>query len=180
MERQYKYSLNVVWSDRDQEYVATSSEFPGLSALSEDPDDAVAELRDALAAAIDAYSEDGEPIPEPRTLEDFSGQLRLRLGKTLHASAVARAGEEGLSLNSFIQEAVAGAVAASAAYSRAAKGFNEARCQLEGSLRSAAELERAASLRLLSENKTERVVTGTSQPDSTVVVTHTTTSALIS
>jgi len=63
------YSFSVLWSDEDGEYVATSAEFPGLSGLGATPEEAIAELKDAIEVAVQAYLEDGEPVPSARRLK---------------------------------------------------------------------------------------------------------------
>lgn len=105
------YSYSVAWSEADEEYVATSSEFPGLSALAGTPEDAVRELHAAMDVAIDAYQSDGEPIPQPQFLSDFSGQFRLRIPKSQHAALSLRAEKEGVSLNAVVQTYISAGLA---------------------------------------------------------------------
>ena len=45
--------------------------------------------------------EDGVPIPEPARLEDYSGQFKLRLPKSLHKQLAQRSSEEGVSMNQY-------------------------------------------------------------------------------
>lgn len=97
-----KYSFQIFWSDIDNCYFATVSEFPGLSAFGDTPEKAISEAKVVLSMFIETMIEDGEEIPAPRTLEDFSGQLRLRLPKSLHASLQKHAEMENVSLNSLI------------------------------------------------------------------------------
>lgn len=97
------YSYNVAWSEADAEYVATSAEFPGLSALGGTPEEAVRDLHEAIGVAIEAYQSDGEPVPQPQFLSDFSGQFRLRIPKSQHAALSSRAQTEGVSLNALVQ-----------------------------------------------------------------------------
>ena len=98
----FKYSINLTWSDEDNCYVATVSEFPGLSAFGDTPEEAVEEAKIAVEGFLKVYKEDGCPIPEPETLKPFSGQTRLRLPKSLHASLSQEALKEGVSLNSYV------------------------------------------------------------------------------
>ncbi len=71
MVKNLNYSYSITWSPVDHEYVATSDEFPGLSALSDKPEEAIADLRGLIEAAIEALEEDGEAIPAPRVVEKF-------------------------------------------------------------------------------------------------------------
>ena len=98
----FKYSINLNWSDEDNCYVATISEFPGLSAHGDTPEEAASEARMAAEGFIAVYEEDGCVIPEPETHQPFSGQTRLRLPKSLHAALSRSAKREGVSLNSYI------------------------------------------------------------------------------
>jgi len=98
----FKYSINLIWSDEDNCYVATISEFPGLSAFGDTPEEAVEEAKIALKGFLKVYEEDGCTIPEPKILKPFSGQTRLRLPKSLHATLSQEALKEGVSLNSYI------------------------------------------------------------------------------
>jgi predicted RNase H-like HicB family nuclease len=106
-EQVQNYSFNVVWSVEDEKYVATSAEFPGLSGLGYTAADALSELSVAIDVAVEALVEDGEPVPEPRVVQAYSGQLRLRLPRGLHAAAAARAEEEQVSLNALLQAYIA-------------------------------------------------------------------------
>ena len=53
--------------------------------------------REWLAAAI----EDGYPIKEPNDIDNYSGQFKLRLPKSLHKSLSVHAKEEGVSMNQY-------------------------------------------------------------------------------
>lgn len=103
-----RYRKHVAWSEEDHAWIATSPDFPGISAAAASDAKALAELVDLLAAAIEEYGASGWPLPTAESLQSgFSGQLRLRLPRSLHAAAVRRAGEEGVSLNSFLQCTIA-------------------------------------------------------------------------
>ena len=47
--------------------IATFPDLPGVSALGRDDEEALAEARRELDAALRVYAEEGEPAPEPRT-----------------------------------------------------------------------------------------------------------------
>jgi len=93
------YSYSVTWSDEDECYVATSPEFPRLSAFGDTAQAALYELGTVLEAALEIYAEEGWSLPEPRKLHEYSGQFRLRLPKSLHAGLSEQAEREGVSLN---------------------------------------------------------------------------------
>ncbi len=107
------YSFNVIWSERDKAYVATCPEFPGLSAFGDTAAEAIEEAGVALDLFIEEYETDRVPLPEPRVLPSYSGQIRLRMPKHLHAQLTHYANQEGVSLNmlivSYLSEAVGAA-----------------------------------------------------------------------
>lgn len=97
-----KYSINIIWSDEDDSYIATIPEFNGLSAYGDTPEEAIKEAKVALEGFLEVFKEDGCTIPEPQTLSEFSGQTRIRLPKSLHAKLARQADREGVSLNSYM------------------------------------------------------------------------------
>lgn len=98
----FKYSINLLWSEEDDCYVAKVSEFPGLSAFGESPEEAIKEAKIAVDGFLKVFKEDGCLIPTPNTLKPFSGQTRLRLPKSLHATLNQEAQKDGVSLNTYI------------------------------------------------------------------------------
>lgn len=96
------YSCRVVWSDEDDGYIATSPEFADISAFGVTAAEAIAELEDALSAAIETYRDSGWELPEPLRVRAYSGQLRLRLPRSLHARLVEEAELDGVSLNTLL------------------------------------------------------------------------------
>lgn len=100
------YQFNLVWSELDNEFMATCPEFPGLSAFAETAEEALAEAQIALELFIETYEEDGIALPEPHTKPQYSGQLRLRLPKSLHGQAAKLAADDDISLNQYICLAV--------------------------------------------------------------------------
>ncbi|HTE21175.1 MAG TPA: type II toxin-antitoxin system HicB family antitoxin [Armatimonadota bacterium] len=104
------YSCTIAWSDADDSFIALCPEFPGVSAFGDTAEQAAAELQIAVRLAIETFAEEGWPLPQPMARNDYSGQLRLRLPKVLHAQLARRAEAEGVSLNTllvtFLGEAV--------------------------------------------------------------------------
>ena len=97
-----RYSIDIAWSEEDEGYIATVPEFPGLSAFGETWEEAVSQATDALRGFIETYAEDGLPLPPAQERPGSSGQLRLRMPKSLHASLAQRARREGVSLNQLL------------------------------------------------------------------------------
>ena len=103
---QNKYSLQVIWLEEDQEYVVLCPEFPGLSVFGKDAGKALEEAREVLAAFIESLLKDGQELPLPRKLQDYSGNTRLRMPRTLHRQLASLAEYEGVSLNSLLLQLV--------------------------------------------------------------------------
>lgn len=98
------YNFNANWSEEDNVYIATCSEFPGVSAFGETPENALSEMRTALEMAIETYQEEGWPLPKPKSMQSHRAQFCVRLPKSLHSklAAQAEAEAEGVSLNSLV------------------------------------------------------------------------------
>ena len=103
----YKYSINVVWSNEDECYIATIPEFTGLSAFGDTQEEAIQEALVALEGFVEVYQEDNVPLPVPKIYTPHSGQTRLRLAKSLHAELANEAKQEGVSLNAHINRVLA-------------------------------------------------------------------------
>ena len=105
-----KYSYHAAWSDADSAYVATSSEFAGLSGFGDSAEEAIAQLRVAIELALEVYREEGAAVPSARKLPAYSGQFRLRVPRSIHEELARRAELEGVSLNTlavaFISESL--------------------------------------------------------------------------
>ena len=106
------YSFQVFWSDEDGEYVASLPEFPHLSALAATPEGAVREAQVVLEMVLDHMAEIGEEPPEPQVVSSFSGQMRVRMPRTLHQKLAGRARIEDVSLNTLIVSLLAEGIGA--------------------------------------------------------------------
>jgi len=80
------------------------AEIPLLTGCMSDgdtPEETIANINDAKKCWIETSMELGRSIPEPTT-DDYSGQLRVRMPKSLHRTLVEKAKEENISLNQYI------------------------------------------------------------------------------
>jgi len=107
-----KYSFSIGWSEEDQEYVATCPSFPGLSALGETEEEALAEAKIALGLFLEACKQKGVPLPNAQLVDSYSGQFRVRLPKSLHRLAAETAAIDGESLNQLVVRSVEARVGA--------------------------------------------------------------------
>lgn len=108
---QNKYSISIFWSDEDEEFIALSPEFPGLSAFGETHAEAVKEAEEAIMGMASLYKEEDEALPAPKKLPEHSGQYRIRIPRSLHTALVLEAERQGVSLNtltgSYLSQAIA-------------------------------------------------------------------------
>jgi predicted RNase H-like HicB family nuclease len=64
-----RYPARIFWSIDDQAFIAIAPDLRGCSAVGDTQAEALAELRDAIAAWCEAAKAAGNPIPEPSQLE---------------------------------------------------------------------------------------------------------------
>jgi antitoxin HicB len=96
------HSIIIQWSDVDKVFIASVPEISGLNAFGDTPEEAIKELNVAKKLLLRAMKEDGELIPDPEVYVQYSGQLRIRIAKSLHASLSQEAKKENISLNTYI------------------------------------------------------------------------------
>mgnify|MGYP001101261871 CR=1 FL=1 len=95
------YLMEIV-EDRDEGgFVVSYPDLPGCITSGETIETAVANAADAKKAWLEAALEEGIPIQEPDSLEDYSGQFKLRLPRSLHRSLAEHSKREGVSMNQY-------------------------------------------------------------------------------
>src|SRR5512145_3117739 len=94
-----RYTYRITWSEEDQEYVGLCVEFPSLSWLDENPEAALAGIRQVVADVVKDMKSNGEMPPEPLSSKRFSGKFMVRIPPELHRKLAIEAQDEGISLN---------------------------------------------------------------------------------
>ena len=106
-----EYPLQLFWSEEDDGFVAVVPDLPGASAIGASPEEALAEVRNAITAWIDAAHAAGNEIPAPSPpsfgRSAYAGKVALRMPSTLHERATKQAATEGTSLNLWLCSAIA-------------------------------------------------------------------------
>jgi predicted RNase H-like HicB family nuclease len=97
-----KYPISIKWSDEDGGYIATIPGIRGLSAFGESSSAALSEMKIAADAYFQSLKNAGKRMPVLDKITPFSGQLRLRMPKSLHAELSQAAANEGISLNTYL------------------------------------------------------------------------------
>lgn len=106
----YYMSLNwtylLEWDDVDNCYIATVAELKGCMADGETCEEALKNIKDALASYIDASFEYNDSIPEPLKPVDFKGKIPYRTTPEKHYKIAKKAKQKGTSINKLLDEAV--------------------------------------------------------------------------
>jgi antitoxin HicB len=118
--RPYHLLLVRDGEDRARPWTASVEELPGCTSHGKTSDEALDGIEAAMAKWIGIALEEGREIPEPRSAATHSGRLLLRMPRTLHADLTRVSEREGVSLNQFITDVLAGAIVWSRGSVRAA------------------------------------------------------------
>ena len=98
------YLKVVEWSDEDGCYVGTA---PGLmigGVHGKSQEKVFQDLCKAVEDAILTMQQTGKPLPPETANRNFSGKIALRIPPELHKKLAIKAGQNGESINKFIQE----------------------------------------------------------------------------
>ena len=106
------YTIEVFRDDNEDDpgWVARVAELPGCLTQADTFEELGEMIEDAMRGWIEIALEDGTPVPEPRPEEAYSGKFVVRVPRSLHRRLVEQAEVEGVSLNQYINVALAGAV----------------------------------------------------------------------
>ena len=104
----YPFEIRALTAEEGGGYLITFPDLPGCMSDGETIEEAIANGADAEAAWLQAARKWGDPIPKPG--EGPSGKFVQRLPKSLHARLVARARQEGVSMNTLVTAVLAEAL----------------------------------------------------------------------
>ena len=96
-----KYRMEVIEDKDEGGYVVSFPELPGCITCGQTVESAIANAMDAKKIWLEAAIEDGIQIHEPDSLEEYSGQFKLRLPRSLHRSLAEHSKREGISMNQY-------------------------------------------------------------------------------
>ena len=97
-----KYSYNIEYDPDDNIFIARCAELPTLAAHGDTQEKAFEEIKNVVCASLEWIEEDGESIPEPLSLQRFSGEFRVRMSPEIHRRIATEAKLQGVSMNQFI------------------------------------------------------------------------------
>lgn len=98
------YRLEIIPDTLEGGYAARYPDLPGCITCADTLEQVIAGAEDAKRSWLDAAIEDGIEINEPVSeddLEQYSGQFKLRIPKSLHRTLSVNAKKEGVSMNQY-------------------------------------------------------------------------------
>ena len=95
------YKLEIVPDVKEGGYVARYPELPGCISVGSTLEETVNHVLDAKKEWLIAALEDGIVINEPVAHDNYSGQFKLRIPKSLHRSLAEHSKAEGISMNHY-------------------------------------------------------------------------------
>lgn len=112
MRKDLDFYLNLhypvtIHADPDGGFVAEIEELSGCMTQGETLEEVFEAIEDARCGWIQVAYEDGQSIPLPRDVEEYSGKILVRIPKSLHRALARTAKWEGVSLNQYIASLLA-------------------------------------------------------------------------
>ena len=107
MERNLSYYMSlpyriVITPDEEEGgYTLHCPELTGCITCAETLEQGLEMIDDAKMSWFTACLEEGITIPEPSHVDDYSGQFKLRIPKSLHKALAERSRQEGISMNQY-------------------------------------------------------------------------------
>ncbi len=95
------YRLEIVPDLDEGGFVGSYPELPGCLTVGETIEEVARNAEDAKRAWLEAALADGVIIREPGSLDDYSGQFKLRIPRSLHRSLAEHSRAEGISMNQY-------------------------------------------------------------------------------
>ena len=93
------YRMEIIRDSDEGGFVASYPDLPGCITCGETEEEALKNALDAKKAWLEAALEENIEIPEPDSLEAYSGQFKLRLPRSLHRALAEHSQREGISMN---------------------------------------------------------------------------------
>lgn len=98
---EFPYRMEIVPDQEEGGYAVAFPELPGCMTCGENMEAAIRNAEDAKKAWLEAALEEGQEIPRPDDLNDYSGQFKLRIPKSLHRQLSEHSKREGISMNQY-------------------------------------------------------------------------------
>ena len=95
------YRMEIIPDTIEGGFAVRFPELSGCLTCADTMEEAVRNAENCKREWLTAAIEDRTPIPEPMTDEDYSGQFKLRIPKSLHKSLAEHSKAEGISMNQY-------------------------------------------------------------------------------
>lgn len=95
------YRMELIPDTAEGGYAVRYPELPGCVTCGDTMESAIKNAEDCKREWILSAIEEGIAIPEPSSEEDYSGQFKLRIPKSLHRSLAEHSKAEGISMNQY-------------------------------------------------------------------------------
>lgn len=95
------YKIELIPDMDEGGYAVSCPELPGCLSCGESLEEAMENIADAKRVWIETAIEEGRLIPEPENIDDYSGQFKLRMPKSLHKQLAEHSKREGISMNQY-------------------------------------------------------------------------------
>lgn len=95
------YRMEIMEDKDEGGFVVSYPDLPGCITCGETIETAVTNALDAKRTWIEAALKEGILIHEPDNLEDYSGQFKLRIPRSLHRLLAEHSKKEGISMNQY-------------------------------------------------------------------------------
>jgi len=95
------YKMEIVPDVEEGGYVVSFPELPGCFSVGEKIEDTIANALDAKKVWLETALEEGITISIPEKKEEYSGQFKLRMPKSLHKQLAEKSKKEGISMNQY-------------------------------------------------------------------------------
>ena len=95
------YRMEVIPDTAEGGYVVRFPELPGCLTCADTLEEVIRNAADCKKEWLTAAMEDGIDIPEPVSEDEYSGQFKLRIPKSLHKSLAEHSKAEGISMNQY-------------------------------------------------------------------------------
>jgi predicted RNase H-like HicB family nuclease len=107
IKKNLKYYLDLNWSYTIEQahhngkkfYIIRVNELPGVCTDATTVEKGMKNIRDSIAATIELYLEQGDPIPEPVNKEEFKGNISYRTTSERHYFLAKLAQQKHVSMN---------------------------------------------------------------------------------
>ena len=100
----YPFTIRPLTEEEGGGFLVEYPDLPGCISDGGTPEESLRDGADAVKAYLLDCAKHGDPIPRPNLA---SGQWRQRVPRSLHARLVARARQEGVSLNTLVTAMIA-------------------------------------------------------------------------